>query len=206
MMFWKGWKMREKVACHGTYSKLSCFPPCLNPLCLSFVHPNLLQLWYLKLAGPFTFPAFGKPCPLALVHCQNQWYFYVLHACPQAALCVCPVRGCSRFGDCHGEQLGEFEKISLAEDVQGGCLAYSSLLKLCKFLILPFPAQTFWVLGPRKKRFSELKIQTVSSSSTESCLYNTEYFSEEREPKQYVSRQEECRKITGCTSCSLIAQ
>lgn len=58
-------------------------------------------------------------------------------------LCVCPVRDCSRFGDCHGEQLGEFERINLAEDVQGGCLAYSSLLKLCKFLILPFPAQTF---------------------------------------------------------------
>lgn len=158
-------------------------PPCLNPLCLSFVHPNLLQLWSLKLAGPFAFHAFGKPSPLAFGSVSKVVIFLCSTVHKKLGVCVCPIRDCSRFGDCHGEQLGELEKISLAGDVQDGCLAYSSLQKVCKFLLLPIPAQTYRVLGPGKKRFSELKIQTVSSSSAEGCLYNTEYFSEEREPK-----------------------
>lgn len=138
-MFWKEWKMREKMACKSEANCLT-FPPCLNLLCLIFVQ---LSSDHLKLAEPFSFHAHCRPKSFGFWFSVKSGDTFMVHVPVHEKLNCVPWEMIADSVIAIRELLGELEKMSLAEDVQDGCLAYSCSLELYKFL-LPIPAQTYW--------------------------------------------------------------
>lgn len=136
------------------------FPPCLNPLCLKFVHHNLLQLWYLKITVPLIFHVFGKPSPLAFGSVLKVVIFFMFHIPVHKRLGVCAI----------SETVAD---LVTAMESSWENLKWSACLKkwklLCMFCIQLSPetlevcfsaCPSTNILSARRKRFAEVKIQT----------------------------------------------
>lgn len=164
--------------------------------------PTAFSSDHLKLAGPFSFRACCTLILWLLVQCQRQWCFYALHPCPQEAQ-MCPIRDYSRFGHCHQKIARRWAGWRCARwlfSIQQfpGTVQVSSC---------PYPSASIlkcFVLG--RKVFQSYKYGLQAALIQNIACTTQNILVKRGSQLQHVSRQEECRKITEYTSCSIITQ
>lgn len=142
-----------------------------------------------------------------LLQRQKVVMFYTPHPCPQDAQLLRPLSNYSRFGCCHQMVVWRTWKDEV------GCRCVRQLFSIELFLgtvwvsSSPHPSTNILkCLVLEKKAFQSYKYGLWAAVIQNTACTTQNIIEEGGAEAQYVSRQEECRKITGYTSCGIITQ